>query len=96
MGKSYVGDIGTRIRMTLNTSLAGASSVKFCIKKPNNSEVEKTCVVENVPTGIVYYDSETGDFNVAGEYYIQAKVTFTDGDIIKSTTARFMIYNAYE
>jgi len=44
MGKSYVGDIGTRIRIDLNTSLVDATTETFWIVWSNN---ERGCISRN-------------------------------------------------
>ena len=99
MGKSYVGDIGTRIRITLDSDddLTNATEVLMLIRRPDETELSYTATVEDVgPPGIAYYDVIDGDFNQAGKYYAQLKVTFSDGDVLKSETKGFTVYEAYE
>ena len=93
--KSYVGDIGTRIRITLNTSIAGLSTQQFFIKKPSGAIVTKTAVVEDASDGILYYDTISGDFNEIGKYMVQAKLTFASGNIFKTKTNDFIVYEEF-
>ena len=95
MGKSYVGDIGTRIRLTLDADLAGYTDIDFKIKKPDGTELDVDCTVEDETNGIIYYDVVDGDFDVAGTYLIQAEITFSDGDYLLSETKSFTVYDAY-
>jgi len=95
MGKTYVGDIGTKIETTLNTSLVGISTAKYYIKKHDGSLATWTCIVDSTTTGIVSYNAVNGDFDVAGKYYIQTQLVFADGSTYWSETESFRVYSRY-
>lgn len=95
MGKSYIGDEGTRIRMTLNTSLTGYSTIVYKVQKPNGTEVELNCSVEDETDGIIYYDCISGDLNQNGKYLIQAFVVFLNGNRFYSETRDFEVHKLY-
>ena len=96
MAKSYLGDIGTRIRTTLNTDLTNLNTVKYYIKKPSKVIATKTCVVEDVPTGIVYYDVVANDFDEVGVYMVQAELVFNDASKFLSETRNFEIFQEHK
>lgn len=96
MVKSYVGDIGTRIRTTLSTDLTNISTAYYKIKKPNGDILKVLCTIESILEGIVYYDIVTGDFNYIGVYYIQTELIFTDTSKFLSETKPFEIFEEYK
>jgi hypothetical protein len=94
--KSYVGDIGTILRTTLDSDLTGYSTVEYKIIKPDATILTKTCVIEDVTDGIVWYKAIAGDLNVVGIYYCQVKMVFTDGDQFRSRTESFEIFQEFK
>ena len=96
MGKIYIGDIGTRLRTTLNTNITGYSSIKYKIKKPNGTILTKTCSPEDIENGIVYYDTILDDLDEVGSYSIQLEIIFTNGNKNSSETKPFLVYDLYE
>ena len=93
MGKIYQFDIGTRLRTTLNVSLAGYSTIEYKIKKPSGTTITKTCNVEDVVNGIIYYDIINGDLDEPGTYLIQTQIVFSNGNQNESETQYFIFYN---
>jgi len=102
INKSYVGDIGTRIRSYLRADITDASGITYYWKKPvsgaeNTTEiVTKECDVEDYTSGVVYYDTIDGDLNVGGEYKHQALVIYLNGDRFRSHTKSFSVYEDFE
>ena len=96
MDKIYIGDIGTRLRTTLNTDLAGYSSMTYKIKKPSGTIVTKPCIPEDEANGIVYYDTVDGDLNEVGPYLIQIDVKFSSGNKNLSVTKSFIVYDEFK
>ena len=96
VNKIYIGDIGTRLRTTLNIDLAGYSSISYKIRKPSGSILTKPCTPEDVANGIIYYDSIDGDFDEVGSYRIQADITFTNGSHNESVTRSFTVYEKFK
>ena len=95
MDKIYIGDIGTRLRTTLNIDLGGYSSISYKIRKPSGSILTKPCTPEDVANGIIYYDAIDGDFDEVGSYRIQADITFANGNHNESVTRSFTVYDKF-
>ena len=96
MGRIYIGDIGTRLRTTLNTDIAGYSSIVYNIKKPSGAIITKPCNPEDVGNGIVYYDTIDGDLDEVGPYLIQLNIIFASGNKNLSVTRSFIVYDVYK
>jgi hypothetical protein len=94
--KIYKGDIGTRLRTTLSADLSGYKTIVYKIRKPSGIVIEKPCTLEDETNGIVYSDTVDGDFDEAGTYLIQVEVEFINGNINKSKTQKFEVYDVYE
>lgn len=100
--KSYVGDIGTRVRSYLRADITDASGITYYWKKPVSGAettteiVDKACDVEDYTSGVVYYDTLDGDFDVQGEYKHQVLVIYDNGDRFRSHTKAFSVYNWFE
>lgn len=95
MGKIYTFDIGTRLRTTLNANLTGYSTIEYKIKKPDSTIITKICSVEDVATGIIYYDTIANDLDLSGSYSIQAQIVFGSGNQNESETQHFVVYDAF-
>lgn len=79
MGKVYVGDVGTQVRVDMQEDLTGYSVVKLYVRKPNGSLAEWIpTVVPNAAglNSVLGYISLPGDLNVRGLYKIQPYVEF--------------------
>jgi len=80
----HVGDIGTQLIMTVKddgvvVDISLASSLNVIIKKPSGQSYTKTGTLLNDGTdGKMYYTSINGDFDAAGLYKIQGKVTINN------------------
>ena len=96
MGKIYIGDIGTRLRTTLNTDIAGYSTIEYKIKKPSGAILTKTCNPEDVGNGIIYYDTIDGDLDEVGPYLIQLNILFNNSNKNLSVTRSFIVYDKYK
>ena len=98
MGKIYTFDIGTRLRTTLNTNLAGYSTVEYVVRKPNGSTLTVPVTdVEDEANGIVYYDTVLNDLDEVGMYYIQVQVVFVSGSSqFESETQYFRVYDPFK
>lgn len=83
--KIHVGDIGTQLVMTVKdddvvVDISSATDLEIFIKKPNGISYEKTGVFYTDGTdGKMYYTSVTGDFNAAGNYKLQGRVSLPGG-----------------
>lgn len=95
MGRSYVGDINTKIETTLNEDLTGYSSVIYYVMKGGGTSTTWNCVVESTTQGIVYYNVQSGDFNESGKYKIHTVVEFIDGSLYSSELKTFTVYDRF-
>ena len=97
MGKIYTFDIGTRLRTTLNTNLAGYSTIKYKIQKPSGSILTVPVTdVEDEANGIVYYDTVEDDLDEVGTYSIQTQIVFNSGNQNESETQHFGVYDSFK
>lgn len=93
----HVGDIGTQLIMTVKddgdiVDISGASLLQVIIKKPDGQTYTKTGTLYTDGTdGKMYYTSLSGDFNAAGNYKIQGKVTLSGGTYYTSISD-FKVY----
>lgn len=95
MGKIYSFDIGTRLRMDIQANLTGYSTVEYKIRKPDGTTLTKTCTVEDIANGIIYYDTVLNDLDQIGSYSIQAQIVFSDGDQFESETQFFLVHDSF-
>ncbi len=96
MDKIYIGDIGTRLRTTLNTDITGYSSIIYKIKKPSGTIMTKPCIPEDEATGIIYYDTVVDDLDEVGPYLIQIDVRFSSANKNLSVTKSFIVYDEFK
>ena len=61
------------------------------IKKPSGTLLTKTPTVD-FATGIITYDTISGDLDEIGEYKVQVRGIFTDGDDLWSDRDSFTVY----
>ena len=93
----HVGDIGTQLIMTVKddgeiVDISQASALHVFIKKPDAQTYTKTGIILNDGTdGKMRYVSVAGDFNAAGNYKIQGKVTLTSG-LYYTSISTFKVY----
>ena len=80
-----VGDIGTRFKVTLKdgasvVSISSATTKQIILKKPDGTKLTKSATFSSDGTdGIMYYDTVSGDLDVAGVWKLQGKVVLTAG-----------------
>lgn len=81
----HVDDIGTKFTITIKdgddvVDISSALFVTLIFRKPDDEVVYRDASFSSDGTdGQVYYDIVDGDFDEAGYYKIQAKVTFPSG-----------------
>ena len=96
MTLTYKDDVGARISVsTGNTTMPVDTILTLIIKKPLGTILTKTPSV-NFTTGVLTYDTIAGDVDQAGEYQVQVKGVFSDGDILTSDIDRFPVYRKLE
>jgi len=88
----YRGDIGVRLTIsTSNTTMPVTTALSLLIKKPSGELVTATPSV-NWTTGVLIYDTVSGDLDEVGEYRVQVHGVFDDGDDLRSDRDSFMVY----
>ena len=95
-GKIYVGDWGVVFSVLSGIDLTLATSYKLKIIKADGRNVEWACTVATPATaGYLTYTSVLGDLDVAGNYRLNAYVTFSSG-VFTGETAVFRVYKIGE
>lgn len=92
--RHYIGEVGTEIIVDCGVDITGATNTKLKIKKPDGTEVEWVAIVYN--SNYLKYISIAGDFNIAGDYYLNSYIETTGGWDGHGETAIFRIYALYE
>tara|TARA_R100000406_G_scaffold23660_3_gene15091 strand:+ start:13675 stop:13986 length:312 start_codon:yes stop_codon:yes gene_type:complete len=80
-------DVGTRFQVTIKddgsvVDLSAASGLTISFRKPSDTILNRTAstlVDGSAASGVMYYDSVTGDLDEAGNYKLQGKVVLTSG-----------------
>jgi len=91
--KWYVGTTGVKLGVETGQDLSNAMQVSLLIKKPDGTQVEWAGTVNGTK---IEYIVQQGDFDQAGIYKIQAKVTFADGAVWYGNTDVLVIYELFE
>ena len=93
MALVYVGDIGARLAVsTLNLSLSPSTILTILIRKPSGVLLTKTPDVINLVTGELTYDTIAGDVDEVGDYKVQVRGVFDDGDDLRADRDSFRVY----
>ena len=87
-GKHYIGEIVTDIIIDCGSVVTGATGITLKVKKPDDTEVEWDADIEG--TNYLKHTTESGDFDQAGTYFLQASLTLS-GWIGLGETALFVI-----
>lgn len=83
----HVDDIGTRLKITVldggsGVDISSATLRQIDFKKPDDSTLTRTASIfgdGSANSGVMYYDSIAGDFDQAGNYKLQGKVSLPSG-----------------
>ena len=80
--------------MTIYTTfdLTGYSAVSMKIRKPGGTLLTKTPTVSALTTGVLTYETISGDLDEVGDYTVEVLLTYPDGDYIKSELDNFTVY----
>ena len=97
MSKYYVGDVGTEIILDCGMDIAAASNVHIHVKKPDGSIEAWDAAIHEIDGAYNYlrYVTQSGDFDVAGEYRVQAGLTLS-GWTGRGETATFDVGEDFE
>ena len=96
MARVYVGHIGLKIEITVtNLNLTGMTVV-YDIKRPDGTTFTKTATINTAASGITSYTTIIAtDFDQAGEYLVQPKIT-SGADVFLAETVSVMIYDKFK
>jgi hypothetical protein len=95
-GKIYKDDWGVVFSVLVGIDLTLATAYKLKIIKPDGRNVEWTPTVATpVTAGYLTYTSVLGDLDAAGNYKLNAYVTFSSG-AFTGETAIFRVYKVGE
>lgn len=80
-------DIGTRFLMTVKddsdlVNISGALSLRVDIRKPSDTIINRSALRLNdgsAISGVMYYDTVSGDLDEIGNYKLQGLVTLPSG-----------------
>ena len=83
----HTNDIGTRFLITVKddgtvVDLTGATLKQLTFKKPDDSKIVRTATAGGGGaelSGVMYYDSVSGDLDGVGMYKLQGKVSIPSG-----------------
>lgn len=94
MALVYKGDVGTRLTIsTNNTAIPSTTTLTILIKKPvSGTLLTKTPTSINYTTGVLTYESLSTDLDEVGEYKVQVRGVFDDGDDLRSDLDSFYVY----
>lgn len=75
----YKNQTSLRIRLTTSVDITGSTLREVRYRTPSGSTGGWSATSEDDTTGIIYYDTSSGDLNEAGDWIFWAFVTFSDG-----------------
>ena len=91
--RHYVGEIGTVIIVDCGVDITSSSNTKLKVKKPDGTLVEWTAAIYLLQ--YLKYTTISGDFNLAGEYFLHSYVETSSGWKGVGETVMFKIYAQY-
>ena len=93
MGLVYKSDVGARLTVaTHNAALTPTTTLTILIKKPGGTLLTKTPGIIDYTIGVLSYDTLASDIDEVGEYRVQVRGVFDDGDDLRSDRDSFMVY----
>lgn len=76
-----VGATDQKLVVNVGKSLSGYDVAYINAIAPDKTEKKFTATVSNVPSGIMEYQLQTGDIDLAGNWVFYAEVVYLDGKI---------------
>ena len=95
----YKGSVGVEVVINTRNDLTGSASCDILVQLPDGTTTiwTPTSIDKTLTTNaIVYYTTETGDLEQAGNYTLQLKTYQIDGDIFYSDAFIWKIYDTFE
>lgn len=90
----YIGEIGRVISITCNFDLTSVATKSVTVYRPDNSHFTQTdteVTVDDATSGQIHILTRSGDLSIAGTYSIQAKLTWSTGEIKYSPLLSFEV-----
>jgi len=92
MSKFYKNSIGVSVIVDTSLDTAGAT-LELIVKKPDDTTVTWTGLAEELTK--IKYVIQLGDWDQAGTYLLQAKITFAD-KILLGETVQFEVLEQFK
>jgi len=80
MSDYFLGQTNLRIMVSTNQTLSGAA-LKLKYKKPNGDTGEFSCTIDGSDDTKMYYDIESEDIDIPGEWLFWSHITFADSKV---------------
>lgn len=93
--KVFVGDIGTAIILDCGEDVSAGINPRIAYQKPSYDGVSGEWVAEVYQSNYLKYVTVDGDFDEAGDYRVQAKLTLSSWTG-RGETAIFKVYNVFQ
>ncbi len=94
MTKIYAGAVGVEIRLDTGQNLAGATSMKIKVQKPDGTDAE-WIATQYDPMKICYVTRD-GDLGDSGEYVLQSYVEWGESSKYLGESIVLRIYEEFE
>lgn len=93
--KYYVGDEGTVLVVSTGNVLTTATLLQLLVQKPDLTEETWSATIDPLNNTRMTYTVQTGDFDQAGRYKVQAYVEFATGKW-RGNTASFLVCDEFK
>ena len=81
-----------RIRLTTSVNITSATVLQVRYRKPDGTLGNWTATEEDPTNGIIFYDVQSGDIDLAGKWRFWAFVTFSDGRSAPGESVGVIVY----
>lgn len=92
--KIYVGDVGTVIKIDMQTDVSAATTTNFLVRN-KGGDATWTATVDSNNDNVLEYTTVTDDFDVAGTYFIQPYIVTTSWSG-RGRTATLEVYEVFK
>lgn len=92
MSNIYKGTVGLRIRVHLGIDISGGGVAQIRVVKPNADVATWNAIIESAEMGIIYYDTVSGDLDIAGLWHMNGVWDPTGDNIFYGKTTCFDVH----